>query len=173
MFRNRSRRFWIILVVVVAAVVFYLPSLVAFRYTASPQNTSFLIHPWHSWDFAWTALTVPGNAKLKTSGEALRAAKDIWRGSKVDPLEVRVLFLDKGRPYTFTHDVDGREISTTVTPPYAFVWQVRGTISGKNEDSIVGLLDYRTGDVLYDVRTDLGTAPTPAPTATPTPTGGT
>ena len=98
MFRNQSKRFWIILVACVAAFVFYFPSLVAFRYTAPPQNVTFLYQPWKSWSFAYTALTVPGDAKLKTSGEALRAAEKVWPGPQFDVGEVRVLFLDEGRP---------------------------------------------------------------------------
>ena len=176
MFRNRSKRFWITLIVLVAVIVFYLPSLVAFHYTASSQRTSFLTHPWRSWAFAWTALTVPGNSTLKTSGEALRAADSMFNGSAVDPHAVRLLFLDEGDPYTFTHSVAGRDMTTTVTPPYRFVWQVTGSVdTGAPEpspDTVVALLDYRTGQVLYDVRRDLATTlPVPLPSASPTPTG--
>ena len=129
MFRNQSKRFWIILVACVAAFVFYFPSLVAFRYTAPPQNVTFLYKPWTSWSFAYTALTVPGDAKLKTSGEALREAEKIWPDPPFNVREVRVLFLDEGQPYTFTHDVLGNDVTTTITPTYDFVWQVRGTIA--------------------------------------------
>jgi len=180
MFRNLSKRFWVTVVVCVAALVFYFPSLVAFRYTASPQNVAFLYQPWKSWSFAFTALTVPGDARLKTSGDALREAEKIWPGPLLDVGEVRVLFLKEGEPYTFTHDVLGDDITTTVTPTYDFVWQVRGTIGRNDTDTVIGLLDYRTGEVLYDVRNDLPASmsaplsPTPADTspsqASPSPT---
>ncbi len=183
LFRNRNKRFWIILVVVVVAVVFYLPSLVAFRYTAAAQNTGFLTHPWRSWSFIVTALTVPGDSRLKTSGIALRAADAHYRGSAIDPHEVRLLFLPEGKPYTFTHTIGGRTVTTTIRPPYRFVWQVTGHIDTVNgPDTIVALLDYRTGRVLYDVRHDLSqgagatepagsspTEPSPAVTTTPSP----
>jgi hypothetical protein len=171
MFRTLSKRFWVTVVVCVAAFVFYFPSLVAFRYTASPQNVTFLYRPWKSWSFAYTALTVPGDAKLKTSGDALREAERIWPGPLLDVGEVRVLFLEEGQPYTFTHDVLGDDITTTVTPTYDFVWQVRGTIGRTDTDTVIGLLDYRTGKVLYDVRSDLPaslSSPVP-PTSTATP----
>jgi hypothetical protein len=164
MFRNRSRRFWVTLAVVVAAIVFYFPSLVAYRYTAPPQNVTFLYRPWRSWSFAYTALTVPGDAKLKTSGEALRAAEAIWPGPSPSVDEVRVLFVEENQPYEFTHMVDGRNVTTTIVPPYDFVWQVRGAVGKGTDENVVGLLDYRSGDVLYDVRSDL---PMPAPSATP------
>lgn len=169
MFRNQSKRFWTILVTCVVVVVFYFPSLVAFRYTAPPQNVTFLYKPWRSWSFAYTALTVPGDAKLKTSGEALRAAKRIWPGPSPSVDEVRVLFVEEGQPYEFTHAVGGAEVTTTIVPPYDFVWEVRGTVGRGNDENIVGLLDYRSGDMLYDVRDDLAT-PTGAPPPTPTPT---
>ena len=167
MFRNLSKRFWVTVVVCVAAFVFYFPSLVAFRYTAPPQNVTFLYRPWTSWSFAYTALTVPGDARLKTSGEALREAEKIWPGPLLDVGEARVLFLDAGQPYTFTHEVQGRDVETTVTPTYDFVWQVRGTIGRDDTDTVIGLLDYRTGEVIYDVRTDLDGAQPAAPGATP------
>ena len=175
MFRNQSKRFWIILIACVTVFVFYFPSLVAFRYTAPPQNVTFLYQPWKSWSFAYTALTVPGDAELKTSGEALRTAEKVWPEPQFNAREVRVLFLDEGRPYPFTHDVLGNEVETTITPTYDFVWQVRGTIGRDDTDTVLGLLDYRTGDVVYDVRDDLGGPPatpgaTPAASASPTPT---
>ena len=168
LFRNRSRRFWVAVVVVAALIALYLPSLVAFRYTASPQSTSFLTHPWRSWSFVYTALTVPGDSQLKTSGIALRRADALFKGSQVDPGEVRLLFLPEGKPYTFTHAVGPRTVITTVTPPYRFVWQVTGRVDPyEGTDTVVALLDYRSGDVLYDVRNDPGGASTSTPAASP------
>jgi hypothetical protein len=175
LFRNRNKRFWIILIVVVVVAVFYLPSLVAFRYTAATQNTGFLTHPWRSWSFIVTALTVPSDSRLKTSGIALRTADAHFRGSSIDPHEVRLLFLPEGKPYTFAHTLGDRTVTTTLTPPYRFVWQVSGHIDTVNgPDTVVALLDYRTGRVLYDVRHDLpqgpgATEPTGSSSAEPSP----
>jgi hypothetical protein len=61
-----------------------------------------------------------------------------------------------------------------VTPSYRFIWQVQGavdTVSDKS-DTIVAMLDYNTGRVLYDIRDDLTPAelsPQPSDTASPTP----
>ncbi len=181
LFRNRHKRFWILLALVVGVGAFYLPSLVAFRYTAAAQSTGFLTHPWRSWSFIATALTVPGDSRLKTSGNALRAADSRFHGSAIDPHEVRLLFLPEGMPYTFTHPLGARTVTTTITPPYRFVWQVSGhidTLSGP--DTVVAMLDYRTGKLLYDVRDDLSQSqgatepdtssaePSPSATATST-----
>jgi hypothetical protein len=170
MFRSHSRAFWVLVIVIVAAIVFYLPSLVAYRYTATSQSRSFLTHPWRSWAFIYTALTVPGDSQLKTSGQALRSAISLFNGSSVDPDRVRLLFLPKGKAYTFTHDVGSRAVTTTVTPPYRFVWQVSGRLDTLDPDTpvIVALLDYASGHVLYDVRHDMPPG-TDVPEATTSP----
>jgi hypothetical protein len=174
MFTHRSRRFWAIVIVIATLIVLYLPSLIAYRFTAASQNTGFLTRPWQSWSFLYTALTVPADAQLKTSGQALRRADRLFAGSAVDAREVRLLFLSAGKPYTFTHDVAGRSVTSTVTPPYRFTWQVSGVIDPTHSHTLVpvALLDYRSGRVLYDVRADLPpglgiTEPTAAPSASP------
>ena len=184
LFRNRDKRFWIVLIVVVVILALYLPWLRGLPLHGRGSNTGFLTHPWRSWSFIVTALTVPGDSRLKTSGIALRHADTFFRGSAIDPHEVRLLFLPKGKPFTFTHTLGDRTVTTTITPPYRFVWQVSGhidTVAGP--DTVVALLDYRTGRVLYDVRRDLpqgegATEPAgpssaaPSPGATITPSAG-
>jgi len=93
---------------------------------------------------------------------------------------VQLLFVPKRKPYTFTHTIDGRTVTSSVTPNYRFIWQVQGvvdTISDRTS-TIVAMLDYRTGRVLYDVRDDLlpselspepSASPQPEPSASPSP----
>ena len=117
---------------------------------------------------------MPGNSELKTSGMALRKADWLFKGTAVDPREVQLLFVKRKEPYTFTHAIDGRTLTSTVVPSYRFIWQVEGvvdTISGSG-NTIVALLDYRSGRVLYDIRDDLTPAelaPRPSDTTTPSP----
>jgi hypothetical protein len=149
-----------------------LPAFVAFRYTAPGQRADFIRQPWKGWAFAWAAVGVPGDAKLKTSGMALRKADWIFKGTAVDPREVQLLFVPKRKPYTFTHRIDGRNVTSSVTPNYRFIWQVQGVIDTISDrtDTIVAMLDYRTGRVLYDVRDDLLPSElSPEPSATPQP----
>jgi hypothetical protein len=175
--RIRGRGFLIVAVVIVAIVVFVLPAFVAYRYTAPQQRDQFLTHPWRGWNFAVAALGVPGDAQLKTSGMALRKADWLFKGTVVDPREVQLLFVKKQQPYTFTHSIDGRTVTSTVVPDYRFVWQVQGavdTVSGSTS-TIVALLDYHSGKVLYDVRDDLrpqelvpkSASPEPGPSSSP------
>jgi hypothetical protein len=175
MIRFRDKRFLVVAIVVVAIVVFILPAFVAFRYTAPQQRGQFLLHPWRGWSFAWAALSVPGGAELKTSGMALRKADWIYKGTVVDPREVQLLFVKRKQPYHFRHSIDGRTLTTTVVPSYRFIWQVQGVVDtvGDTSDTIVALLDYNTGRVLYDIRDDLTPAelsPQPGDTASPSPT---
>jgi len=175
MIRLRDKRFLVVAIVVAALVVFVLPAFVAFRYTAPGQRGQFLTGPWRGWSFAWAALSVPGGAELKTSGMALRKADWLYKGTAVDPREVQLLFVRRKQPYAFEHTVDGRTLSSTVTPSYRFIWQVQGTIDTVSDqsDTLVALLDYNTGRVLYDVRDDLTPeelAPNPSGTVSPSPT---
>jgi hypothetical protein len=174
MIRFRDKRFLAVAIVVAALVIFVLPAFVAFRYTAPEQRGQFLTRPWRGWSFAWAALAVPGDAQLKTSGMALRKADWLYRGTVVDPREVQLLFVRAKQPYTFSDSIDGRVLTATVVPAYRFIWQVQGvvdTASGRSY-TVVALLDYKTGRVLYDIRDDLTPAelvPQPSDTASPAP----
>ena len=174
MIRFRDKRFLAVAIVVAALVIFVLPAFVAFRYTAPEQRGQFLTKPWRGWSFAWAALAVPSNAELKTSGMALRKADWLYKGTAVDPREVQLLFVKTKKPYTFTHSIDGRTLTSTVVPAYRFIWQVQGVVDtvSDSSDTVVALLDYKTGRVLYDIRDDLTPAelaPQPGDSASPSP----
>ena len=174
MIRIRDKRFLAVAIVVATLVVFVLPAFVAFRYTAPEQRGQFLTKPWRGWSFAYAALAVPSGSELKTSGMALRKADWLYKGTVVDPREVQLLFVARKQPYTFEHSIDGRRLTSTVVPSYRFIWQVQGEVNTVSEetDTIVALLDYRTGRILYDIRDDLTSAelaPTPGASASPSP----
>ena len=172
MIRFRSKKSVVVTVALAALVVFLLPAFVAFRYTAPSQRGDFLRHPWRGWSFAYVALAVPGDAELKTSGMALRKADWVFKGTVVDPREVQLLFVPARRPYRFTHSIDGRVVTSSAVPNYRFIWQVQGVIDtlSNRTDTIVALLDYDTGRVIYDVRDDLLPSElTPEPTSPPLP----
>jgi hypothetical protein len=172
--RFASKKSLVAVIVVIALVVFLVPAFVAYRYTAPLERGQFVTHPWRGWGFAWAALAVPGNAELKTSGMALRKADWLFKGTAVDPREVQLLFVPKGEPYTFANTIDGRTVTNTVVPHYRFIWQVQGVVDtvSRRSDTVVALLDYATGAVLYDVRDDLRPADlVPEPTSTPQPSG--
>jgi hypothetical protein len=155
--RFRSKKVLAVTAVIVVLLVFSLPAFVAYRYTAPEQRSEFITHPWRGWNFVYAALAVPGGAKLKTSGMALRKADWMFKGTAVDPREVQLLFVAKDKAYTFTHAIGDRSVTSTVLPSYRFMWQVEGvvdTIPGAAH-IVVALLDYNTGRVLYDVRDSL------------------
>ena len=165
MFPHKGRLFWSVIAIVVVLVAL-LPALAAYRYTAPSQRNDFVTHPWRGWSFLWTALAVPADSRLKTSGQALREAKRLFRDSPVEPVEVQLLFVAKGKPYSFVHGPPGATTTSTVTPDYRFIWQVTGhvTIDGTETTLVAALLDYASGAALYDVRSEL-----PASTASPVP----
>ena len=149
----------LMIVVAVAAILLalFLPALVAYRYTAPAQRGEFVSSPWRGWSFVIAALRVPGDSRLKTSGAALRRASWIFKEGPVDPREVQLLFVPQDEPFTLTHAIDGRTVTTTVHPGYRFIWQVQGSVRTVSDriDTVVALLDYKTGRLLYDVRSDL------------------
>jgi len=161
--RGRSKLFWALVALVAALVVFYLPSLVAYRYTAGSQNASFLTHPWRSWRFLVAGLTVPGDSRLKTSGAAYQEADRLFRGSELEVVAARLLYLDPGDAYTFEPlpaDADRSGLpadldQATIVPPFRFVWQIEGRVRRSGQDLVIAMLDYRSGDVLWDVREEL------------------
>jgi hypothetical protein len=174
--RNKRLLVAIIVTFVLAAAV--LPAFVAYRYTAPEQRGDFLRRPWRGWAFALAALTGPGSAQLKTSGMALRKAEWLFKGTAIDPQEVQLLFVPQDAPLTFSHSIGAREVVSTATPYYRFIWQVRGLVDTIPDSSrtIVALLDYETGRVLYDIRDDLlpselapepSSRPTVGPSAVP------
>ena len=172
MVRFRDKRFLAVAIVIAALVVFVLPAFVAFRYTAPEQRAQFLTRPWRGWSFAWAALAVPGGSQLKTSGMALRKADWVYKGTAVDPREVQLLFVQPKQKYTFTHTIDGRTLTSEAVPSYRFIWQVQGVVDTipDERDTIVALLDYSTGRMLYDIRDDLTPAelaPQPGDTVRP------
>jgi hypothetical protein len=174
MIRFRDKRFLAVAIVVAALVVFVLPAFVAFRYTAPEQRGQFLTRPWRGWSFAYAALTVPAGSELKTSGMALRKADWLYKGTAVDPREVQLLFVKREQPYTFRQTFDGRMLTSTVVPGYRFIWQVQGAVDTVSDtaDTIVALLDYKSGRVLYDIRDDLTPAelaPRQGDSASPSP----
>ena len=174
MFKKRSKRFWATVAVIVAVVIFLFPALIAFRYTAASQRNDFIRQPWRGWSFVAAALAVPADSHLKTSGQALRLAVYLYRGSAVDPREIQLLFVAKEQPYTFTQQIAGRSVTRTVVPAYRFIWQVAGHVDtlAHSGDVIVGLLDYDTGKLLYDIRKDLPaslSAPPSNDTSSPSP----
>jgi hypothetical protein len=171
--RGRSRLFWAVVALALAVVVFYLPSLVAYRYTADAQRTSYLTHPWRSWSFVVAALTVPGDSQLKTSGAAFRRADETYHGTQVDVVAAQLLQLPVGEPYTFVPLIgdgsggDGTPVApsdaalvatlrkpVTIVPAFRFVWQIEGFYGrgASAPETIVAMLDYRSGRLLWDIR---------------------
>jgi hypothetical protein len=171
MLRGRSRLFWALVALAAAVVVFYLPSLVAYRYTAASQSASFLTHPWRSWPFLFAAFTVPGDSQLKTSGAAFQRADEMFRGGGVEVDAARLLYLPVGRRYVFdvilgepkgTAADDLRSAAAppaeaAITPPFRFVWQIEGRVPKMAGDTplVVAMLDYRSGQALFDIRGEL------------------
>lgn len=167
-----NKRLLAVIATVVVVTVVILPALLGYRYTAPEQRAAFLRHPWRGWAFVYSALAVPADSELKTSGMALRKAEWVFRGSSLDPKEVQLVFTEAGRPYSFVHALNGRHLTATVTPKYRFLWQVTGAVVGidDSDGTLLAVFDYETGRILYDVRNDLLPSDLPQrPSTSPSP----
>ena len=161
---------------VVALVVALLPALVAYRYTSPVQRDDFVSHPWRGWSFVAAALRVPGDSELKTSGDALRKAEWLFKGTADRPAGGPAPVRHRRRALRIsTQEVAGvqrRRRGHAELPVHLGGARHRADAAGgaaaEPEVAVVALLDYETGRLLYDVRDDLP-ATSPAPSATPSP----
>ena len=129
MIRFRDKRFLAVAIVVAALVVFVLPAFVAFRYTAPEQRGQFLTQP-----VARLELRLGRARRARATPSSRRRA---WRCARRTgstrarpsiPARCSCCSSSPRQPYTFTHTIDGRTLTSTVVPSYRFIWQVQGVV---------------------------------------------
>lgn len=139
------------------AAVFYAPALVAASVTAPTEPVGFIGRPWTAWAFATDVLVASVSAEAPSPGAALTRADRAWNKGdrpRIDPVEVKLLYLPGGVHARFEALLpDGRTLSASVNTPRSLVWIVMGRYSGSQATGTIGLLDFSTGSVLWDVRT--------------------
>jgi hypothetical protein len=137
-----------ILLVVVAGVVVYAPAYLARAATAPDEPVEFVSHPVQGWRFLLTAVREVPSARAPTPARARQLAVEAFRGSVVEPLRVDLLYLPKRRIR-----VRARTGSTVLTAKGTLVWKVTGRPAPDDPIRIVGLIDFASGALTYDVRT--------------------
>ncbi len=124
------------------------PSFIAQTYVSDAQPISFLTRPDKGWRFLADSARISRRAKLGTEGAALSTAKRFWRRTS----KVELVYLE--RPVTIPVPPGGLRPPTrtlTVRPRSRLTWFVHGRI-GPRANQIIGLIDYRSGRVIWDVR---------------------
>jgi len=146
--RVTRRRAVGVIATVGAVALLWAPSLVARWYTTPAQPIDFMTRPDKGWRFLYDAVRLSRDPKLGSEGPALDTAKRIWRGAE----GVELVYLE--RPVTIPVPAGGLAPSARarfVRPRSRFTWFVTGRVGGRPRQ-IIGLLDYRTGRVLWDLR---------------------
>ena len=128
-------------------VVLWTPSLVARSYTHPAQPIDFLSRPDKGWRFLYDTVRLSRSTKLGSKGPALATAKRIWRRAE----SVELVYLE--RPLTLPAPVGlvASRRPAMVRPRSPLTWFVNGRI-GTAPPQVVGLIDYESGRVIYDLR---------------------
>ncbi len=134
-----------------AVVAVWIPSFIATAYAEVPAS-EYLANPAKGWGFLWESVTASRNPRLGTADAALQEATQVWAGQPAVAADVSL----KAIPTPWHIPVaaggvapaDGRDV---VSPSDELQWVVTGSVKG-GPDQVIGLLDYRTGRVAWDIR---------------------
>jgi hypothetical protein len=134
-----------------AVVALWVPSLIATAYAEVPA-TDYVANPAKGWAFLWESVTASRNPRLGTADAALQEATQVWAGPPAVAADVSLKAIpspwDIPVPAGATPPTAGRGV---VTPQDELQWVVTGNVAD-GADQVIGLLDYRTGRVTWDIR---------------------
>jgi hypothetical protein len=127
------------------------PSFVATAY-AEDDATEYLSNPVRGWVFLGHAVTASRNPRLGTAGAAMEQAAQIWAGAPAVAADVSLRTLPS--PWTVPVPDGGVRPGpgrAAASPAGPLNWVVTGRVAG-GPSQVIGLLDYRTGRVEWDIR---------------------
>ena len=131
-----------------AVVALWTPSLVARSYSTSAQPIDFLSRPDKGWRFLYDTVRLSRHAKLGSDAPALQRARQVW--PRIEDVELVYLV----RPVTVPVATGGLAAplnARLVRPRSRLTWFVYGRLGGRPRQ-IIGLLDYRSGRIIWDLR---------------------
>ena len=134
-----------------AVVAVWIPSFIATAYAEVPAS-DYLSNPAKGWGFLWESVTASRNPRLGTADAALQEATQVWAGQPAVASDVSLKAIpspwDIPVPAGGVAPAAGRDV---VSPSDELQWVVTGSVKG-GPDQVIGLLDYRTGRVAWDIR---------------------
>jgi hypothetical protein len=143
---RRGSLFWGIVVVLVAGTLVYGPAELARRSTGQGEPVDFLTHPQEGWRFVADALSQIGSARAGSPAQAGALAARAFSGTTVQPVRVDLLYVPDRR-------VPVGAGSGEATAKGRLVWRVSGRVRPGGPVQTVGLIDFASGELTYDVRT--------------------
>ena len=141
---GRSGLFWAVLTVAVAGVLVYAPAYLAREATGPGEPVDFLSRPQEGWRFLREVVPAMDDARAGTPSRARAHVVRAFAGSSVQPVRVALLYLPD------------RVVPRQGRPPLAakgtLVWKVTGRTRPGGPLRTVGLIDFHSGRLVYDVR---------------------
>ena len=143
---RRGSLFWGIVAVLIAGTLVYGPAELARRSTRQGEPVDFLTHPQEGWRFVADALRQIGAARAGSPESAGELAARAFSGTTVQPVRVDLLYVPDRR-------VPVGAGSSEATAKGRLVWRVSGRVPPGGPVQTLGLIDFTTGELTYDVRT--------------------
>ena len=155
---TRRRIVWTVAVVVVAALA-WAPAVIADHFADGPGGAEVgRARLDRGWEFVYHAVRLSRGARLGTDESALERAQERWAGPPAVAESVRLVYMDG--PFPVPVPEGGAEPAPerrTAVPLSRLGWVVRGPVRGGPEQ-VIGVLDYASGRVAWDIRPLPGTA---------------
>lgn len=141
------------LAAVALIVVAWAPALVAQRYAGGPGGAEVgIARADQGWEFLYHAVRLSRGTRLGSADAALDTAREVWGGPPAVAEDVELTYLDgpfaAPVPPGGARPAAGAEV---VRPSSRLGWVVTGSVRG-GPPQMIGLLDYRSGLVVWDVR---------------------
>lgn len=158
-------------VAALVVVVFYAPAVVAQTVTAPSEPVPFLTRPWTGWTFTARVLVSSLSAEAASPGAALQRAREHFArpaapldgaasttsgddvGPTLEPTAVKLLYLPSDTRSNLPALADNGNKRVRVDTSPSLVWAVYGRSAGTNAEGAIGLLDFNTGRLVWDIRT--------------------
>ncbi len=129
------------------------PALIARGYTSGPGGAKVsLARPDRGWEFLANAAWMSRGPGLPTAAAARRRARRVWAGPPAVAQRVGLVYFDGAFDAPVPKGGTPPPVRRSrVTPPSRLGWVVTGSVRGGREQ-MIGLLDYRSGRVGWDIR---------------------
>jgi hypothetical protein len=151
---GRRRKILVAVGALAALLIIWIPSFVAQRYSLEARPTDFLVRPDKGWQFLYQSVRLSRDAKLGSGASAEERATEVWgrRASSVRLVYVEGPFIVPVPPGGFPPR-RGR----LARPRGPLAWVVTGSVR-EDVRQMIGLMDYSSGQVLWDIRPLPGTS---------------
>lgn len=153
---RRRRRALVIAAGTGAVAVVFAPSVVANHYASGPGGADGVLgRPDRGWEFVIDAVRESRDAQLGSSQSADERAREVWAGGIARAESVRLTWMNG--PFAVPVPEGGvapAPGNARVTPASPFGWVVRGRVRG-GTPQMIGVLDYRSGRIVWNIRRGL------------------